>query len=204
VWRCARQPTHSAPANGTDTAEQSGGSNGELDARAKEAVQAAEAHWSSIMKTLGDPQARLRELAGAAQGTAAALRRGSGAGFERSHPAREIPANWQPPLELRQGAPRPGPLASWQALDRAFKALVAALNDPTVSLPDLAAAWDALAGAAVSLADAIDNASAQERAVCSFCTKSAREVRKLITGPPGLGICNECVELCVEVLEEDS
>jgi len=29
-------------------------------------------------------------------------------------------------------------------------------------------------------------------------------VRKLITGSAGLGICNECVELCVEVLEEDS
>lgn len=167
-------------------------------------MQAAEAHWSSIMKTLRGPQARLRELAGAAQGTAAALRQGSTAGFQRSHPAPEIPANWQPPLELRHDAPRPGPLASWQTLDRAFKALVAALNDSTVSLPDLAAAWDALAGAAVSLADAIDNASAHERAVCSFCTKSAREVRKLITGPPGLGICNECVELCVEVLEEDS
>jgi len=167
-------------------------------------VQAAEAHWSSIMKTLRGPQARLRELAAAAQSTAAALRQSSTAGLERSHPAREIPANWQPPLELRQGTPRPGPLAPWQALDRAFKALVAALNDPTVSLPELAEPWDALARAAVTLADAIDNASTQERAVCSFCAKPARDVRKLITGPPGVGICNECIELCVEVLEEDS
>lgn len=171
MWHRARQLTHSTAANGTDATEQRGGSNDDLNDRAKEALQAAEAHWSSIMKTLDGPQARLRELAGAAQGTAAALRQGSIAGFERSHPAPQIPVDWQPPLELRQGAPRPGPLASWQTLDRALKALVAALNDPTVSLPDLADAWEALAGAAVSLADAIDNASAQDRAVCSFCAK---------------------------------
>jgi len=130
VWRHARQPDQPPPANGKNTGEQSEGSNGESDARALEAVQAAEAHWSSIMKTLRGPQARLRELAAAAQSTAAALRQSSTAGLERSHPAREIPANWQPPLELRQGTPRPGPLAPWQALDRAFKALVARSTIP--------------------------------------------------------------------------
>jgi len=203
VWHRARQPTHSTAAKGIDTAEQ-GGSNGELDARAQEARQAAAAHWTSIMKTLRGPQARLRELAAAAQGTAAALRQSNTAGPQRGSARREIPANWQPPLELRQGTPRPGPLAPWQALDRAFKALVAALNDPTVSLPDLAEPWDALARAAVTLADSIDNASVQDRAVCSFCAKPAREVRRLITGPAGVGICNECVQLCVEVLEEEA
>lgn len=177
---------------------------GDLDARAQQAVAAAQAHWSAIMKTMRGPQARLRELAGAAQGTATALRQGDRAGLQRGHPAREIPADWQPPLELRPGAPRPGPTAAWQALDRAFKSLVAALNDPTVALPDLAQAWDALARAAGELTDAIDTASAQDRAVCSFCAKPARNVRRLITGPPGVGICNECVQLCVEVLEEDA
>lgn len=39
---------------------------------------------------------------------------------------------------------------------------------------------------------------------CSFCDKWGSEVRKLIVGRSGeLHICNECVELCVEVLSDD-
>ncbi|MGH7610804.1 MAG: ATP-dependent Clp protease ATP-binding subunit ClpX [Candidatus Dormibacteria bacterium] len=38
---------------------------------------------------------------------------------------------------------------------------------------------------------------------CSFCNKSQEQVRKLIAGP-GVYICDQCIELCQEVLEEDS
>ncbi|WP_438314518.1 ATP-dependent Clp protease ATP-binding subunit ClpX [Candidatus Caldatribacterium sp. SIUC1] len=38
---------------------------------------------------------------------------------------------------------------------------------------------------------------------CSFCGKTQQEVRKLIAGP-GVYICDECVELCNEILKEDS
>ena len=37
---------------------------------------------------------------------------------------------------------------------------------------------------------------------CSFCNKTQHEVRKLIAGP-GVYICDECVELCCEILEEE-
>jgi ATP-dependent Clp protease ATP-binding subunit ClpX len=37
---------------------------------------------------------------------------------------------------------------------------------------------------------------------CSFCGKSQEQVRKLIAGP-GVYICDECVELCNEILDED-
>lgn len=37
---------------------------------------------------------------------------------------------------------------------------------------------------------------------CSFCGKSATEVKRLIAGPNGSYICNECVEICSEMLEE--
>ncbi|MFM9263682.1 ATP-dependent protease ATP-binding subunit ClpX [Tychonema sp. BBK16] len=37
---------------------------------------------------------------------------------------------------------------------------------------------------------------------CSFCGKSQEHVRKLIAGP-GVYICDECVELCNEILEEE-
>ena len=37
---------------------------------------------------------------------------------------------------------------------------------------------------------------------CSFCGKSQDQVKKLIAGP-GVYICNECVELCSEIVEDD-
>ena len=37
---------------------------------------------------------------------------------------------------------------------------------------------------------------------CSFCGKSQDRVRKLIAGP-GIYICDECVELCSEIIDED-
>jgi ATP-dependent Clp protease ATP-binding subunit ClpX len=40
-----------------------------------------------------------------------------------------------------------------------------------------------------------------ELARCAFCGKRARNVRKIIAGPTS-AICDECVDLCVEVLEE--
>ncbi|MBQ2888375.1 MAG: ATP-dependent protease ATP-binding subunit ClpX [Firmicutes bacterium] len=41
-----------------------------------------------------------------------------------------------------------------------------------------------------------------EQIRCSFCGKTQDEVRKLIAGP-GVCICNECIELCAEIIEED-
>jgi ATP-dependent Clp protease ATP-binding subunit ClpX len=38
---------------------------------------------------------------------------------------------------------------------------------------------------------------------CSFCGRDQNEVRRLIAGPEGVFICDECVGLCQEVLEED-
>src|SRR5256885_16890196 len=38
---------------------------------------------------------------------------------------------------------------------------------------------------------------------CSFCGKSQHEVRKLIAGPTVL-ICDECVELCMDIIGEEN
>ena len=38
---------------------------------------------------------------------------------------------------------------------------------------------------------------------CSFCGKSQHEVRKLIAGPT-VFICDECVELCNDIIREES
>ncbi len=37
---------------------------------------------------------------------------------------------------------------------------------------------------------------------CSFCGKSQDEVRKLIAGPTGVYICDECVEICVDIMDD--
>src|SRR5918992_4215218 len=37
---------------------------------------------------------------------------------------------------------------------------------------------------------------------CSFCGKSQKQVKKLIAGP-GVYICDECVDLCNEIIDED-
>ena len=38
---------------------------------------------------------------------------------------------------------------------------------------------------------------------CSFCGKPEDKVHKLIAGPDGAYICDECIELCAEILSED-
>ena len=40
------------------------------------------------------------------------------------------------------------------------------------------------------------------RLKCSFCGKSQDQVKKLIAGP-GVYICDECVDLCNEILDEE-
>lgn len=37
---------------------------------------------------------------------------------------------------------------------------------------------------------------------CSFCSKTQEQVRKLVAGP-GVYICDECIELCNEIIEEE-
>ena len=37
---------------------------------------------------------------------------------------------------------------------------------------------------------------------CTFCGKSESQVRKLVTGS-GAAICDECIELCVDIISEE-
>ena len=43
----------------------------------------------------------------------------------------------------------------------------------------------------------------KESLFCSFCGKSQKEVKKLIAGPT-VFVCDECVELCLEIIKEYS
>lgn len=38
---------------------------------------------------------------------------------------------------------------------------------------------------------------------CSFCGKTQDQVKKLIAGPEGVFICDECIEICMDIVEEE-
>jgi len=42
----------------------------------------------------------------------------------------------------------------------------------------------------------------EEILYCSFCSKSQQKVKRLIAGPK-VFICNECVDICVEIINDD-
>ena len=48
----------------------------------------------------------------------------------------------------------------------------------------------------------IGGSAAKTTLYCSFCGKSQHEVRKLIAGP-SVFVCNECVELCMDIVREE-
>ena len=48
-----------------------------------------------------------------------------------------------------------------------------------------------------------DNKDKKNTLFCSFCGKSQHEVRKLIAGPT-VFICDECVELCMDIIKEEN
>src|SRR4028119_406338 len=47
------------------------------------------------------------------------------------------------------------------------------------------------------------NGNSKNALYCSFCGKSQHEVRKLIAGPT-VFICDECVELCMDIIREEN
>ena len=47
-----------------------------------------------------------------------------------------------------------------------------------------------------------DSGSPQQRATCSFCGKDQDQVRKIIAGP-AVFICDECTDLCNDIIAEE-
>ena len=46
-------------------------------------------------------------------------------------------------------------------------------------------------------------AAAGENYPCSFCGKKRTRVRRLIAGPNGVNICDQCIDLCREIIEDE-
>ncbi len=47
------------------------------------------------------------------------------------------------------------------------------------------------------------NKSGDEDIRCSFCGKKKRDTKKLVAGPPGVYICDECIGICADIIEDD-
>ena len=47
------------------------------------------------------------------------------------------------------------------------------------------------------------NNTGSNKICCSFCGKSQNEVMKIIAGPNGVYICDECIGICSEILEDE-
>ena len=45
--------------------------------------------------------------------------------------------------------------------------------------------------------------NSEDKIRCSFCNKTQDQVRKLIAGPAGIFICDECVDICADIIEEE-
>ncbi|MAB91281.1 MAG: ATP-dependent Clp protease ATP-binding subunit ClpX, partial [Planctomycetes bacterium] len=43
-----------------------------------------------------------------------------------------------------------------------------------------------------------------EHETCTFCGKGRYKVQSLVSGPPGVNICNECIEICNTILVEEN
>ena len=52
------------------------------------------------------------------------------------------------------------------------------------------------------MTELIDEAGWADSLQCSFCGKTKAQVAKIIAGP-GVYICNECVDLCDEIIREE-
>ena len=43
----------------------------------------------------------------------------------------------------------------------------------------------------------------EHKICCSFCGKSQDEAKKLVAGPKNIYICDECVDLCCQIIYEE-
>ena len=45
--------------------------------------------------------------------------------------------------------------------------------------------------------------NSDDKVRCSFCNKTQDQVRKLIAGPAGVYICDECIDICSDIIDEE-
>ena len=101
-----------------------------------------------------------------------------------------------------------GPVIAWAGHRHEAALIAAALNaDRAAFREDIPAMAAAVTPSRVPptgerVANGHDRDDRRRHTRCSFCGKHQDEVRKLVAGP-GVYICDDCINLCQEVLEDD-
>ena len=112
-------------------------------------------------------------------------------------------ADWRPPPRALARPPTPRRARGLAGARPVLRRAAGGARRPGASCVEHARAYTAVGRAARQVADGLAGATALELAAgCSFCAKRRQDVRRLIAGP-GIYICDECVALCVEVMEEE-
>ena len=117
-----------------------------------------------------------------------------------------IDDDWHPPGDLHDDPERRPVPDNWARFDRASKTLAAVGSTTDSTLAEVAAAHHELAAAAVELAEHLERAALTGKnnpTICSFCGLTSQQATRLIAGP-GVLICDQCIELCNEIITEET
>jgi len=195
-----------------DAARQAAAEHAEAARLATEAAithaAAADRAWTAAHGTY-DPRAYV--IAGVARNLArASKRRGdalqNAANTNAAASRQLIDDDWHPPGELNDDPERRPAPDQWARFDRASKTLAAVGSTTVSTLAEVAAAHHELAAAANELAEQLERIAPNgknSQTICSFCGLGARQVTRLIAGP-GVSICDQCIDLCNEIITEET
>ena len=117
-----------------------------------------------------------------------------------------IDDHWHPPGELNDDPERRPARDQWCRFDRASKTLAAVGSTTVSTLAEVAAAHHELAAAANELAEHLERSALNGKnrpTICSFCGLGTHQVTRLIAGP-GVSICDQCIDLCNEIIAEET
>ena len=117
-----------------------------------------------------------------------------------------IDDDWHPPGDLHDDPERRPSPDQWARFDRATKTLAAVGSTTDSTLAEVAAAHHELAAAANELAEHLERIALTGKnnpTICSFCGLTNHQVTRMIAGP-GVSICDQCIELCNEIITEET
>jgi hypothetical protein len=169
---------------------------------------AADRAWTAAHGTY-DP--RTYVIAGVARTLARASKRRGDALQNAANTTAEasrqlIDDDWHPPGDLHDDPERRPAPDKWAWFDRATKTLAAVGSTTDSTLAEVGAAHHELAAAAVELAEHLERSALTGKnnpTICSFCGLTNHQVTRLIAGP-GVSICDQCIELCNEIITEET
>jgi hypothetical protein len=165
------------------------------------------AEVDQVLADLRGQLARLHAAGGSTEEIAAAVGLGERQVREMLEPPLVPPVEADPVVQR----PRPPP-SGWSRLACSFCGALQQEAGRLIAGPGVAVC-DRCAGLALDLLVQgvgeqgelrLVGGDPRDRTRCSFCGKRARRVGRLVAGPSGVHICGECLDLCAEILRDET